>query len=433
MGKNRMGALNDAWNFIVEYIGSGSPALKQCGMVKSQLENKLQTANNFGDAMKLQVSGLKTEVDALNAEKEQLSISASDDASTISGLNARIAELQAEVAGTDTAQLPGWLDQSKVAYLPPIRVPDDVNHVVSINPTQIYSQSLYLQSRFSEYLTSRGTDYAKDFKQLSRYNKLMYAWQFVIDSITYDYKETQNIGLYAWQTHIPTLALGIGDCDEGAILFIDTCRMIGILADATFNCVGDCAFGYHSYPIAWLSTSDIAGTPVESKGPGWYIFETTLDFYPAMPDKLQGNPTYWMDNMANWRFQGTPIPDYKNSNLNGSKPGTAPGASAPMFSSEKLKKINEYWRSKPEAAAVGGSMDLPTIPDAWKRIIARAALTGLLTCASTWAASGTPATTAGVFAAVLAGAITFLTDIQGALGSTPTAKPGRLASLLKAL
>ncbi len=81
-------------------------------------------------------------------------------------------------------------------------------------------------------------------------------------------------------------------------------------------------------------------------------------------------------------------------------------------------------------------MDL-SISNPWKRIIMRAIVTGVVTFASTWAAAGSPQSEPTLIAAVLAGIIAFLTDIQGALGQSSTppaaAKKTGLAAWIKAL
>ena len=164
-------------------------------------------------------------------------------------------------------------------------------------------------------------------------------------SISYieDLEETEFRDFEVAHTHTFVFRNGIisHQCEDGTIIFVDSCRALGIPANEIFNSVGPTNFGYHSYPVVWLSQDDVKGTKLEGKGDAWYIFETTLDYHPDAPLKLQGSK-YWVDNMANWKYAGQVKKEFKVI-FNGLM--TNAGEDAKVYDSKKKRNaINKYWK-----------------------------------------------------------------------------------------
>jgi len=118
-----------------------------------------------------------------------------------------------------------------------------------------------------------------------------------------------------------------------------------VSAAEVFNAVGNTNFGYHSYPIVWLSVEDTIHTPVEGFGAGWYIFETTIDFNPATPKKLNGSK-YWCEGgLQNWLYSGV-VRKNDSSQFNGIKMPVRAGSSGKKINNslKKRRDIIKYWK-----------------------------------------------------------------------------------------
>ena len=122
--------------------------------------------------------------------------------------------------------------------------------------------------------------------------KLLAIWGWVIMAINYEFDNDED-----WRFAPETLQLKFGDCEDGTILFISLCRLVGISADSIFNACGwftqpnGSRFG-HSYPIAKMSDGK------------WYVFETTIDFIPKAPKRFLGS-NYTADwGVSNWVHVG---------------------------------------------------------------------------------------------------------------------------------
>ena len=148
-------------------------------------------------------------------------------------------------------------------------------------------------------------------KGLSKTDKLLQIWKSIVDRETkiysYDYGDD-------WRFPAETVNLHSGDCDDSTILFITACKDAGISETEVFNACGNSAFGYHSYPIAWLNERDLLEIGIDGKA-GWYIFESTLDFFPGKPMALIGS-AYKVDTLQNWTHVGT-IDGNKRTEFNG--------------------------------------------------------------------------------------------------------------------
>jgi len=254
-------------------------------------------------------------------------------------LNVRITELglvieslKTEIAanGIDLpAAKPAFIG-SGYCYRPNIQVEGEDISVQ--DPTNVYTRSDLLNKSIR----------SQDLKKLNKYQKLMKIWEFTINALTYKWDTRDN-----HQLHPITILRKFGDCEDGTILFIDACRACGISATDAFNHVGNTSFGYHSYPTVFLDDADIKGTPCEQTGKGFYIYETTLDFVPSAPKKLNGSQ-YWSEGgIQNWAFFGSIKPE-SASLFNGiAMPKTGAGDIRELKvedGEDKRKAINDYWK-----------------------------------------------------------------------------------------
>ena len=225
---------------------------------------------------------------------------------------------------------PGWLN-NKTAYTPYIQIPKVNEGYEMEDPTGIYTEGDWLY---------REVDGAS-VRKLELYEKLRSIWEYVILNFKYKSDVGDN-----WQPHTITLMRGMSDCEDTSVVFMDACRMVGVPADIIFNAVGPTSFGYHSYPIVYLTEGDIEDTPIENNGEGWYIFESTLRSLPSKPRKLKGSP-YWVDSTANWKYQGK-IYSNQKAQFNGIPGGKMTGASKKKEkrienNEKKIEDINNDW------------------------------------------------------------------------------------------
>ena len=228
---------------------------------------------------------------------------------------------------------PDWLNANQVAYHPYIQIPKVDEGYSMEDPTGIYTGSEFLYKEID----------GAGIRILPTYESLIEIWKYVVGISKYESDVGDN-----WQPHPITIVRGKGDCDDTTILFVDACRMIGIPADKVFNAVGPTSFGYHSYPIVYLTREEIEGTPSEKNGEGWYIFETTLHSLSKTPRprKLVGSP-YWVNSTANWEYQGK-IYSKSKAQFNGTPGGKMTGASKKKekkidYGKKKIEEINNDW------------------------------------------------------------------------------------------
>jgi len=274
---------------------------------------------------------------ALQGRITELEAKQKDDASVF---NVRIAELNGSIeslktalaqSGTEVPSVqPAFIDQNLYCYRPNIQ--SEGEDISVSDPRNSYVRS---------DLLNRALDIT-NLRKLPKYQKLMKIWEYVIRCIEYKYDKSDN-----WQFHPCTIMRKYGDCEDGTILFVDACRAAGIPADQVFNTVGSTSFGYHSYPVVFLSSEDLAAVP-DSKGQGFYIFETTLDTVQTAPKKLNGSQ-YWAEGgLQNWLYFGG-IKASSASLFNGiTQPKTGAGHTKQKEkidnSEKKRQKIIEYWR-----------------------------------------------------------------------------------------
>ena len=377
-------SLMDAWNGLMSALGYVPQA--ELISVQTNLTSEVALANQNIAACAIalnELAPLQKSVTILTGQLEATITALSTCHALTDSDNAALAALQTTVSGLTTqltlqnnapVSCPSWLDQTQNAYTPPIRKCDMLNDCVDIAPQDIYSQSGYLWNTFMKYLstfsvpdlTPTDINFVSQLSSLPVYLQLIAAWRFVIDLGIYDTGETSNITTYAWYWHGTTLAIKVFECDEGTVVFIDLCRMLGITADRVFNCIGQCTFGYHSFPVVFLYQADIDAavkmglTGAQFVQPGAQIYETTdHGFHPVNPMQLQGSDTYFIDNMANWQFQGVPTQPFLGTGLNGVIPSAAKanmpaarfsahnGKRHPNFRREKIEAIKKIWRARP--------------------------------------------------------------------------------------
>mgnify|MGYP001610879743 CR=1 FL=1 len=83
---------------------------------------------------------------------------------------------------------------------------------------------------------------------------------------------------------------------------------------------------------------------MEGSSDGWYVFETTIDYFPNKPIPLKGS-NYWVDSMANWKYQGCPKKDYLMVFLNGIQPSGKPKMTQRLkLDKKKRENITLYWK-----------------------------------------------------------------------------------------
>jgi hypothetical protein len=289
----------------------------------------------------------QTSKDKLQLAKEKIALQKDYDALLASSkadanvLNDRITELLGSVESLKTELAQQGVEVPSVrpeyigtgfCYRPNIKV--ETEDISVPNPPDIYVRSDLLNRSLG----------VSSLRKLAKYQKVVKVWAFVIQALKYKYDVGDN-----WQVHPITIFRKLGDCEDGTILFVDACRACGISASEVFNSVGNTSFGYHSYPIIWFDSDEIKGTPIEGSGPGFYIFETTLDYVPDKPKKLNGSP-YWVEGgIQNWLYFGSANEKF-SSLFNGIKmPATGAGIDRKQrIDNSKLKRqrIIEFWRGK---------------------------------------------------------------------------------------
>ena len=174
---------------------------------------------------------------------------------------------------------PIWLVDGFV-YKPKINC--ETQTIDLTNPADIYLPT----SELRDIVDSNG------WKTLPLDQRFVAIWKFTIDALVYSYDKPEN-----WQFPIVTLLRRKGDCEDGTILFVTLCMLADIPADCVFNALGwfkDSSgnkFG-HSYPIGKMSDGK------------WYIFETTIDFYPSKPLLFKGSNYDASWGCQNWAYFG---------------------------------------------------------------------------------------------------------------------------------
>jgi len=242
-------------------------------------------------------------------------------------LNSNIDSLKTELAqnGVEVPTTKPSFIGTGYCYRPNIQV--EGTDVSVSNPCDIYTRSDLL-------CRSLGIS---SLKSLPKSQKVRKIWEYVIKAIEYRYDKQDN-----WQLHPITVLRRYGDCEDGTILFLDCCRAAGIPASEVFNFVGNTSFGYHSYPCVYFK-----GDEADS-GEGWYIFETTLDFLPDKPKKLNGSK-YWCEGgIQNWLYFGSVKPEFATSFNGVTMPSTraSPQKMKIENNKEKREMIKKHWRGE---------------------------------------------------------------------------------------
>lgn len=300
------------------------------------LENIIKNQNDVLYQVGNEKVNLAMDKIRLQNKVESLTEAASVYQNTIVSLNNSIDSLKAELAYQTTepeTEKPKYISKDGFCYAWMFQ--SEGEDILLKNPTHVYTRSDMLYDLVK----------VEELKKLPRYQRLMKAWEFVIKAITYKYDKFDNA-----QLHVVSLYRKKGDCEDGAIMFLDILRMLGFSPTEVYNVVGNTSFGYHSYPVVWLTKEDIAGTPVESQGEGLYIYETTLDFLPDSPKKLNGS-NYWCEGgIQNWRYFGAIDLNY-SKNFNGVAMPKSGGSNVDIrkrridHGRQKRDEINEDWKS----------------------------------------------------------------------------------------
>jgi len=194
--------------------------------------------------------------------------------------------------------------------------------------------------------------WARERRKYPKLDKKMLAWEKGILGSKYVYDNGEN-----WQTQSETEARGEGDCEDEANDVVTTAKALGVPSNEVFLAVGPTTFGYHAYPIMYLSYEELKelykydnslwpNKPVQIPMAQWFIFEATLDILPEKPKPLIGS-SYWIDaGVQNWEHYGT----IKRENLslfNGVAASSRVCGAIELDkienSKEKRKKILDYW------------------------------------------------------------------------------------------
>lgn len=307
-----------------------------CIMMQVDLVDKIKYQNNMIYQLSKDDSGKAQKILELQDIVKELNSSIDFLTALNTAYEQDIESLKTALAiyGEIEVPTPQYLDESKKCYMPYRQVVEKAsNGSYSINGFIINDpREMYITSNFQKKLVVE-----KGWKKLSKYEKLMAVWKWTSNRNTrvYIYDNGDN-----WQFAIETIYRKGGDCEDSTILFITTCRLLGIQANEIFNAVGPTSFGYHSYPIVYLTSNDIKGTNLSEAG--WYIFESTLNGTPIKPKPLK-HSGYYIDNggIQNWQFAGRVKPQFAEE-FNLSSSSKMPGQRVDN-SDEKKIKIQQYW------------------------------------------------------------------------------------------
>ena len=244
--------------------------------------------------------------------------------------NQEIQGLKFELAnqGDFVVPRPAFLSTQGWVYLPRITIPcQDAPEVVTMeDPREIYTiaQSLRL--------------WAAPHANKTKIEKLKLAWAFAITCATYSGENGDN-----WQPAFITLLRRKGDCECTSIVFVAACRVLGLRADEVFLAVGPTSFGYHAYPIVFLSQADVNVYGINALE-GWFIFESTLDQdnTAILPVPIKGS-IYWVNGgLQNWQHYGA-INQSNLSDFNGAAPQGFVGADMKVQDDkEKRRQLKKY-------------------------------------------------------------------------------------------
>lgn len=237
------------------------------------------------------------------------------------------------IAGEVQYAIPNFLDMAKKPFIPVLQYIHQDGKPDSVMCPDF--REVYVFFEFQKA-------FARQWRQLSKVEKLKKIWAFVIQTMTYEGDWGDD-----WSPSIYPYLRKRGDCNQGTELFLATARACGIRADECYNAIGPSPFGYHSYPIVFLGSDDAQVWFNDKTRTGWYIFETTIDSVPAEPALLTATD-YHIDEggIQNWQMGGQIKPAYfKSFNALPAGPG-ALARKTVQHSEEKRQKINEYWKNK---------------------------------------------------------------------------------------
>ncbi|MFA5158050.1 MAG: hypothetical protein WC451_02595 [Patescibacteria group bacterium] len=241
-------------------------------------------------------------------------------------------------------RVPDFLDESKPAYRPTMQYLDEKGKLNSVQITT--PQDIYPLWGFALNIVI-----ANQWNKLSEYKALMAMWNFVVLK-----KNLEYISDYGdnWAPAVLTYYRKKGDCEDGVLLFMALirayCALVpnSNLSARAFNAVGDCSFGYHSFPIIEITEENCVEAGVSSDKAGFCIFETTLDYEQTSPAILKGSKSYFIDEggLQNWKFSGQIKSSYSDM-FNLSISSKAPGASIKQLdkSKDKHKRIRDNWKN----------------------------------------------------------------------------------------
>ncbi|MFZ5985516.1 MAG: hypothetical protein ACOYWZ_00095 [Bacillota bacterium] len=191
---------------------------------------------------------------------------------------------------------PAFLDTTQNAYLPYVQWKGGN---VGLRPECVYETNPFLEDWFFSNINRDA------FEKKTKYEKIVSIWYAILDVRKYTLDSGDN-----WQFPQVTICRKECDCEDGTTLFVSLCMAIGLSPNEVFNAVGQCSFGYHSYPIVFFKKEELPADMVE----GWYIFETTLPqgTNPQKPKTLKTTSSYYLpDSLANWNFSGVIKKEYE--------------------------------------------------------------------------------------------------------------------------
>jgi hypothetical protein len=316
-----------------------APVLSAWRSIRQQdLVDRLQTLNDglSGRVFKLQadlnlVSKDKTTIlGEMNDLKAEMDVAYCDLRTANNKVDSLETELRAAV-GT-TGPRPLFLNSPGVGrtYAFGFTSPDDGQFYVYKDQRDVYAP------------TKDMIEWAKDKKNLCKYDKIMAVWRYGKPGTPYAADKGDNC-----QLPIQTNAREKGDCEDTAKRQSTLAHLIGLSDNDYFDFVGPTSFGYHSFNAVQISDADFLEAGITGRASGWYLCEATLNFSPTTPMPLVGSQ-YWVDNGAfNWNHVGSIKPS-ELAAFNGQPPG---GFVSSVFRRRKLEHgqekkdaINEYWR-----------------------------------------------------------------------------------------
>lgn len=315
----------------------GTSKLKDCIVVKEILKKEIDRYESEKQDLLTQIEQMRdSEKDSALTDKQSLTV-ISELRKKLETTEINLEKLMIE-AGLEEIDLsaPAFIDETKTPYIPYRQIMKEDGSLSGYKITN--PREMYVVFNFQKDMIIK-----KKWLALSKYKKLMAIWTWMLNRNVRTYKKDFGDN---WQFALDVYYRKGGDCEDGAILFITTCRAAGISPYDIFNALGPSSFGYHSYPIVHLDEDDCKEAFNDKKKTGWYVFETTINGIPVYPKRLLRSTTYWIDKggMHNWLFSGQVKPKYSKE-FNLKTTGNAPGKKIDN-SKKKNEAIQKLWEKE---------------------------------------------------------------------------------------